>query len=325
MLNIDDINNTNGLPDFLPEGKEYPDVVPGRVVHIDADFLAYYAAYEREGETRTLDDMCLAVNTMLHDLRKSCGAESADCHITPQDSTKAGRYGVALQKAYQSGRSGGDKPRLLEDVREYIQRIHRMGQPHLTGVSWYGAEADDGMACAAWDAHAAGTPELCVIASKDKDLRIVPGLHYNFDTGEIEGAEDTFGYIEKKTTVKISETTGKKTTTHKPRGYGTKFFWWQMLMGDQADSIVGIPRVGIAKAYDILVDCKNDYECLQVVKAAYKAHGESKGFLHWETKDPVEWSKVLISEAQLLWMQRTPGDIDDVKHWMKEVITDGKR
>jgi DNA polymerase-1 len=324
MLNIDDINNTDGLPDFLPEGKEYPDVVPGRVAHLDADFLAYYASYEREGENRSLEDMQLSVNTMLHDLRKSCGAATAVCHLTPESSGKAGRYDKAIQKAYQSGRSG-DKPRLLGDVRNYISVIHRYFPDTLKGVYWWEAEADDGMAGAAWDAYAAGTPELCVIASKDKDLRIPPGLHYNFDTGEIEGAEDTFGYIEKKTTVKISETTGKKSTTHKPRGYGTKFFWWQMLMGDQADSIVGIPRAGIVKAYDMLADCKNDYDCLQVVKAAYKEHGESKGFLHWDTKDPVEWSKVFISEAQLLWMQRTPGDIDDVKHWMKEVIKNGKR
>lgn len=305
---------------LLPDAKEYPEMVPGRVAHIDADFLCYFAAYEREGESKTLDDCTLVMKTMVDDLRRACGAARAVLHTTPAASNKAGRYDVAVQKAYQSARSSDNKPRLLDAVRIWCESPTI---PHTTGAAWLDAEADDGMAAAAWVAYEDGASELCVVASKDKDLRMVPGLHFNFDTGEIEGADDTFGFIKIKTTVKVSETTGKKTKSHKPRGYGTKFFWWQMLMGDGADTITGIPRVGIVKAEAMLADCKNDYECLQVVKEAYREYGETKGFLHWETKDDVIWSCVFRSEAQMLWMQRFPGDIKDVLNWMKEVIKNG--
>ena len=325
MLDIADIQKAGETIQFLPDAKEYPDVVKGRVAHIDADFIAYHASYEREGETRTLDDMILAVQTMVRDLRASCGAELAILHTTPKGSDKAGRYEVAIQKGYQSARQNGEKPRFLEAVRAWMETPM---MTNVAGRSWLDAEADDGMAEAAWEAHNDGTPELCVIASRDKDLRIVPGLHFNFDTGEVEGADDTFGYIKIKTTVKIKELPDgkqKKTKTHKPRGYGTKFFWWQMLMGDGADTITGIPRCGIVKAEELLRDCKNDYECLQVVKAAYKEYGETKGFLHWETKDDVPWADVFKSEAKLLWMQREAGNINDVLDWMKEVIKNGKQ
>lgn len=318
MLNIADIQNAE-VDHFLPEGKDYIDIVPGRVAHIDADFLAYYAAYEREGEDKTLQDMILAVNTMVTDLRKSCGAASAVLHVTPQLSDKAGRSKVAVQRAYQSARSG-EKPRLLEAVRAYMENPDI---PHTVGRSWMHAEADDGMAEAAWAAHAAGTPELCVIASKDKDLRMVPGLHFNFDTGEVEGAEDTFGYIKIKTTAKKSEKTGKINKSHKPRGYGTKFFWWQMLMGDGADTITGIPRCGIVSAEAMLANCKTDLECFHVVKDAYKAHAKKKGFIHWHTKDDAGWAEVFWGEAQMLWMQRTAGNINDVKKWIKEITQNG--
>jgi len=315
MLDIATIQNAE-VTAFLPEGKDYIDVVPGRVAHIDADFLAYYAAYEREGENKTLQDMVLAVNTMVTDLRKSCGAQTAVLHVTPQMSDKAGRSKVAVQKAYQSARSG-EKPRLLEAVRAYMESPELQ---NVVGKSWMHAEADDGMAEAAWAAWDAGTPGLCVIASKDKDLRIVPGLHFNFDTGEVEGAGDAFGFIDIKTTVKKNEKTGKTTKSHKPRGYGTKFFWRQMLMGDTADTIVGIPKIGIVKAQDMLDGCSTDLECFQVVKAAYKEYAETKGFIHWETKEDVSWADVFWSEAQMLWMQRTAGDIDDVRKWLQEVV-----
>ena len=262
--------------------------------------------------------MVLAMHTMVDKLRRSCGAERAHVHMTPQGSNKGGRYEVALQKAYQSTRSSDRKPEHLETVRDLV--VHSP-PAHCAGTAWMSAEADDGMAQAAWAAYAAGTSDLCVIASRDKDLRIAPGLHFNADTGEIEGAEGTFGYIEVLTTTKRSEKTGKVSKTHKPRGYGTKFFWWQMLMGDSADSIPGIPRCGIVSAADMLQGCDNDYDCLHVVKEAYKSYGSNTGFVHWETKEPVPWAKAFVASAQLLWMQRTAGDIDDVRNWMKEIIT----
>jgi hypothetical protein len=44
-------------------------------------------------------------------------------------------------------------------------------------------------------------------------------------------------------------------------------------------------------------------------------------YIHWETGADATWQQAFWSDAQLLWMQRTPGDINDVKKWVKEFLT----
>lgn len=99
-------------------------------------------------------------------------------------------------------------------------------------------EADDGMSSAQYKALAAGDANLSIIASKDKDLSMVPGLHLNWDTGEIVNCEDSFGYVNL-----IERRSAGGTLTKKLHGYGWKFFWAQMLIGDTADHIQGLPAV----------------------------------------------------------------------------------
>jgi hypothetical protein len=94
-------------------------------------------------------------------------------------------------------------------------------------------EADDGMAQANYVAMRHGQPSMSIIVSKDKDLRMVPGLHWDFDTETVVCVGDPFG------TIWIDDTKSSKTL----KGWGTKFFWAQCLMGDTADNIQGLPCV----------------------------------------------------------------------------------
>ena len=326
MLDLNDIkeqaNDAGGLVE-----KTYPPIVIGRIAHIDADFLAYHASYEHKNDPQSFENIMMKTDTMIDDKRRECAAEFVVLHLTPSDSNKAERFENAIQKKYQGNRDNSEKPRYLSAVREFMGN---KSSKLIKGKMHYNAEADDGMAEAAWKAHVLGEANLCIIASKDKDLRIPPGLHLEWDTGVIEGADDTFGFIEIETTVKINAA-GKKVTKHKPKGYGTKFFWWQMLMGDAADNIKGCPKVrwskakehdepllkpcGIVSAYAIMEDVKSDKEALKLVAALY---AQNK-YVHWETGETVPWSDVFWSEAQLLWMQRTAGAVWDVKEWIKDI------
>ena len=40
------------------------------------------------------------------------------------------------------------------------------------------------------------------------------------------------------------------------------------------------------------------------VKGLYKRYGETVGFTHHKTGEPVPWGKAFASEGQLLWMRR---------------------
>lgn len=328
MLTLDDINEAAAEADFDIIEKHYPDMVPGRVAHIDADFLAYMASYERADEDSSLPDIIYRTDVMIDDKRREAGAEFAVLHVTPNTSDKGGRYEVAIQKVYQGQRTSDSKPRYLEAVRSYMADLKTS---HVTGKAWQNAEADDGMAEAAWAAYVAGTSDLVVIVTKDKDLRMCPGLHLEWDTGVIvDCGTDAFGYIKLiEKASKPDPKTGKVKITKKPWGYGTKWFWFQLLMGDTADNITGCPKVLNAKgtglvgcgpvaAYNLLADADTDRECLTICMDAFKL----SEYTHWEPDHgPVTWQNVFWSEAQMLWMQRTPGDINDVKKWIKELRT----
>ncbi len=329
--------------------RSFPPVVKGRTAHIDADFLAYQVSAEKADGTdqKSFDDMKHNAGVAVETLRLMSAAEQVHLHLTPGTSDKGDRYNIALLKQYQGNRIDKPKPRYLNLMREHLAKA-------WPGTLHQFCEADDGMASAQYKAIAEGDEYRCIIASKDKDLRMVPGWHTDWDTGELVHT-GAFG----KTWLDESG------STKKLRGYGQSFFWHQMLTGDTADNISGLPavvgsvmnhvqptapvtkalaaladksssevirkrasalleargcsKVGPVLAMKLLENASTNLECLRVVKALYRLYGEKYGFRHWETNADVSWQQAFISEAKLLWMRRDKSDADDVLRWMQEV------
>jgi hypothetical protein len=218
------------------------------------------------------------------------------------------------------------------------------------------------MSSAQYAAIERGEKHLSIIASKDKDLRMVPGLQLDWDTGAIhDTGDDDFGYVE------LVERTTDSGTTKLLKGYGQKFFWAQMLIGDTADNISGLPAIpghvmnfikpiaATKKALAILedegadekkkakaqatLDERKDGLCgpstailildmiedegtaFHTVKGLYKRYGESTGFVHYKTGDPVPWGKAFASEGQLLWMRKNPTDVNCVLNYWRQCAT----
>lgn len=287
----------------------YPERVQGRVAHIDADFLAYQMSYEKEPGEKSLEDMQHNTEVAVKALCAWAGATKVHLHLTPGLSNKGGRYDLAIQKEYQGTREGKVHPDKLHIMRDWMAK-HWPGTLHLN------CEADDGMSSAQYAAMAKGDRLLSVIISKDKDLNMVPGLHLDWDTNELWEA-DYWGKL--TVDVQVSATTGTK--TKKVRGYGRKWFWCQMLMGDVADNTQGLPavwidgkakKVGQVMAYDLLNTCDSDWQAFDLVKRLYKEHGEKVGFVNYRDGTVVPWGKVLMSEAQLHWMRVNKDNQHDV-------------
>lgn len=288
-----------------------PATVPGRVVQIDGDFAAYMVAFDKD---RSIDDMKKILDMILERLRVKAGAESIVIHLTPKESTKGNRYEQALLREYQATRQNKVKPRFLHIIRAHMA-------DHYGGIQHVNCEADDGMSKAQYGAIAAGNRHLSIIATKDKDLGMVPGLALDWATGEITDTENDFGYIELVQKGKIK----------KIKGRGWKLFWAQMLMGDAADNISGLPLVcdlkylpngkdkpcGPVLTYEILSPIQTNKEAFVVVRDLYKAYAEKHGFTNWRTGQPITAGEAFLSEAKLLWMRRNDND-DDVVEWMKE-------
>ncbi|QWY83420.1 putative 5'-3' exonuclease protein [Rhizobium phage RHph_X3_9] len=331
---------------------EFPPMVKGRTVHIDADFLAYQVSAEKEDDPKTYEDMQHNAEVAVETLRGLAAAEYVHMHLTPSTSNKGGRYDLALQRPYQGNREDKPKPRMLNIMRQWLA-------DRYPGTLHQFCEADDGMAAAQYAAIRDGRYDLSIIASKDKDLSMVPGWHLEWDTGNIIEAED-FGrvwIVEKKSAL------GQ--ITKKLKGYGRKWFWAQMLIGDTADHIQGLPKVPGAvmnriqptlpitaafktlqdekatdkqreKATKILnerkpmacgpataiklLDMMGDHkQAFAAVKGLYEMYGAEVGFVNYRDGSPVAWQQAFLSEAQLLWMRRDALNPNCVVNYWQEI------
>lgn len=288
--------------------------VPGRVVHIDADFLAYMVSYD---ENNSILDMQSNCDTMIEKMRLMSGAEKTMLHLTPKGSNKGERYDIAMLKEYQGNRKNKPKPKYLHMIREFMHK-------ERGAILCADIEADDSMAIYQYTAIKEGNQNLSVIATKDKDLAMVSGLQVNWDTGELtDTKDDPFGYI----------TLDDSKSQKKIRGRGWKYFWAQLLMGDPADNIAGLPKCthpdytdgklkscGPVLTFDIINPIKTNKEAFEVVTDLFRRTGKELGFKNWRDDSPITYKQALVSEMQLLWMRREK-DKNDVLRWLKETAT----
>jgi len=277
------------------------ETIAGRVLHCDADFLAYQSGHSWDSETpeESIDDLKIRIE----DLRNLAKAEVIVLHLTL--GTKGGRHEIARVKEYQGHRKKDDGLRArVTLLRDYMAT---MWTPTTSPHPQYDQEADDSL-CQAMRSHESGVEP--VLWSIDKDLKMVGGLHLNNDTGKVEAHPWGYGhtYLDRsKTAAKIN-------------GNGTSFFWHQLLVGDMADGIPAIPRIGAVKAVLMLCGATTEREAMIVVLKAYEAYypeGEFE-FECWDGEKEWKTAKdMMVEQARLLWMRRERGQ--DVLDYLKEV------
>ncbi len=236
--------------------------------HVDGDYMAYYAAGSDEcsaGEARR------NVLSRLSKLRTVSGAAKVIMHLTHGASTKGERYLVAQTQPYQAQRSAGRKPKNWAFLREWMEEY---SGDQFTPKVWLSREADDGIAHVC---HSVAKHQniLHVVHSADKDMRMFCGVHVSWKDYHITevplGAYDIIG------------ADGEQ--------YGHKWFWFQMLTGDAADHIPGLPRVGPKTAEAALAGTSSNEDAARVVRGLYsETIGE-------------EWVPYFVEQAMLLWMR----------------------
>lgn len=265
-MDFTDIANEVGAAHAIePQGVP---IVKGRRVHIDADMLAYQCGGNDETDVATSRRILKSKIDLFKD---AAGAESILLHMTASGSTKGDRAVIAYTKPYQ-GQRKGHRPKNWQYLRDYMA-------DGLAGPikQWYDREADDGFGFISAQCHGD------VIATRDKDMRMLPGLHLNWDTYElVEVKPDVFG------------------VEHGGKLYGHK--WWavQMLWGDSADNIPGLPKhpdfmrgVGEVAAHKLLAFAGDLQSAVDALANAYRAW--------WGD----EWADRFAEQAALLWIRRT--------------------
>lgn len=181
------------------------------------------------------------------------------------------RYEVAVSRPYKGTRKQ-EKPFHFYNIAAYLMSAYPF---HL---SEKGLEADDMMSIfQASDLKYEDT----IICSRDKDLRITPGWHYSWECG-----------LQREIGPHYTDSIGSLTKDEKGKvlGYGLKFFYYQMLIGDAVDNIPGCPGVGPVKAYAIISPLTTKLELYEAVKSLYKEKGMPREYF--------------LEQANLLWIRQ---------------------
>lgn len=254
-------------PTSLPD--QFGGVKSGTTLILDGDSACYVIAARVKTIPTAVRHFQLSVLTTMF-LTKT---EHAIVHLTASDSLKAGRMNIIARKPYQGNRTGKAKPAMLEPIRQAMSDESNW-LPEFRVEYHRDLEADD--ACI-MDAYRLG--DLGVVASDDKDLRCTPYPYYEKSKGRV------------MTGVGFGDIWPERTDggTLKLIGQGVKFFWAQMLMGDQADNVGGLAKyknglIGAAKTFELLGKLDSETAVANCVIDAYRDINQNplpEGWLMW--------------------------------------------
>lgn len=197
----------------------------------------YTRAIEEETEiitvTEPISHSKQAVDTMVETIKRDC--ESDNLIIFVHDAINF-RLDIPYPVTYKGNRP--EKPSNYEMVRTYLISL-----PYTKLVR--GIEVDDALGIM--------QDHETIIASVDKDLRQIPGKHYDIVKRDFYHVHSKDCYY---------------------------FYWLQMLMGDRVDNIIGLNGIGPKRAKKILDGVTPDFY-LDVVKSYYQeyvGHGWQERF-----------------------------------------------
>ena len=197
---------------------------------IDADSIYFRAAYKlKKNEVRKVID----------DIMRDIEGQTfmADCQVAVKG---RGNFRKILYPAYKGNRNRDYEPAL----RDALNYGHEYMVEKYGAITADGMEADDLVSIWAYEAREMEIPYT--IAGIDKDLKQIPGNHYNFGKREHEFIDDDMGNY---------------------------LLMLQCLTGDSGDNIPGIKGIGPKKAEGILKGLATPERRWSRVRAAWRGHG----------------------------------------------------
>ena len=199
------------------------------------------------------------------------------------------RKDIAITKPYKGNRTH-EKPHHYNNLQLYIEA-------NYITVLDDNLEADDTMAIWQTESEEYYTEPIhttCIV-TVDKDLRQVNGWHYSPEGANFPSFGPTYVTDENS----YIELNNKR---NKIIGTGWKFFYSQLLTGDDVDNIPGCPGVGPVKAHTLLANTTTKGEAYKVVRNAYRG-------------TVLMADECLLEQAQLLYMIRRVDDDGQPEMW----------
>jgi len=183
-----------------------------KIALVDGDIIAYRSAASCEptkikSERESLDEAIFRCDQLVYRVLNDTQSSEYRIFLSGTDNFRKN-----LDPNYKANRASQRRPEWLDPVREFL--IREWKAEVCTGY-----EADDAIGISA--------NENTIICSIDKDLRQIPGDHYNFVKQEFSTISD------------------------REAAYN---FWSSLLIGDTSDNVRGIDGIGPVGARRTLAD-----------------------------------------------------------------------
>ena len=198
---------------------------------IDGDIIAFHgsAGKEEDGQHQLALWQC---DQLIKRVIEDTQSEDYQIFISGDEN-----FRIQLYPEYKANRKGKPRPRYVEDCKAFFV------EEHGARVT-FGYEADDALGIAL-----TGEPDT-ILCSVDKDLKQVPGDHYNWSNREFDHITPERGWYN---------------------------FYSQVLIGDPGDNVPGCPKVGKVRAHALLWDVQNDTKRMhELAKEAYLKNGKTE-------------------------------------------------
>lgn len=238
-----------------PDGELFPTLAPARK-HCDVIGCSH-TEIERQVEAEPKANVLHIVKTMLERCVVRTGADDARVWLSG-NKIPTFRDKEASIKPYKGNRDGY-KPFHYNTVRDYLVDKWDAQVAH-------GIEADDALGI-----------EMCangnrdVICTIDKDLDMIPGMHYNYQKDKFHSINELQSYYR---------------------------FYRQLLTGDAVDNIPGIYGLGPKSADKILAGALTEEDMFWRVLERYSEAPEYSGTVY----------DAFVENGILLWIMREVGD-----------------
>lgn len=270
---------------------------------IDGDLLVFSSCaaveYGRQPGEYTLQEILTNIEGRIQAMKRRLKARRVRIFFTAKDN-----FRYQIMKEYKANRVGAWLPESLDAAKAHITVVYN-------GECEPGLEADDLFGIYQ------KTDGSTIVATIDKDIPQIPGRHYRWETqhkGEAIFEVSGYGTL-------VKETHNKKT---KITGTGSRFFCYQLLIGDPTDGIMGCGKletatyktgakagqeytkrvgVGPVAAYDLLEHAITYPRCMEIVIAQYK-----KVF-------GADWEEQLVKNGRCLFMTRKVNEHGQFQLW----------
>lgn len=240
-------------------------------IHIDGDIIVYNAGFAADNDTTTDVSISLAnskkmIFNKVGYIKETFNIKNVYVYLTADDKSNF-RYEVAKTLPYKGNRIKSHRPTFYNEIRNYL--VKKFDAEMVSGK-----EADDELGI-----RLSADPQNNIVLSKDKDIRMIPGWHWEMGERMPYYVTDP-GFL-------ILENRRSKVEI-----FGTGYAWYcaQLLMGDKADNIPGLTGYGVVKAWETLCRAKDNKELDSLVEREY---------------DKMDVSDRLEEIRKLVWISRT--------------------